>query len=120
MDHDHSHHNHSEHAGQHDKHAGHLTSDFLKKFWISLTLSVPIFFYSEMAKEVFNIRGPEFVGWQYALLLLGSVVYFYCGWVFLQSAYRELKDRLRVTKRSNQKRYNADKPDNYTPNMHYF
>lgn len=94
MDHDHSHHNHSEHAEQHDKHAGHHTADFLKKFWVSLALSVPIFFYSEMAKEVFNIRGPEFSGWPYLLLLLGSVVYFYCGWVFLQSAYRELKDRL--------------------------
>lgn len=77
-----------------DKHAGHHTVDFLKKFWISLALSVPIFFYSEMAKEVFDIRGPEFIGWLYALLLVGSIVYFYCGWIFLQSAYRELKVRL--------------------------
>ena len=91
MDHDHAHHEHKE---QHDKHAGHHTADFLKKFWISLVLTVPIFFYSEMAEEVFNIHGPEFIGWQYVLLLLGSAVYFYCGWVFLQSAYRELKDRL--------------------------
>lgn len=95
MDHDHAHHHEQkqQHA-EHDKHAGHHTADFLKKFWISLVLTVPIFFYSEMAKEVFNIRGPEFAQWQYVLLLLGSVVYFYCGWVFLQSAYRELKDRL--------------------------
>ncbi|TAK58635.1 cadmium-translocating P-type ATPase [Patescibacteria group bacterium] len=92
MDHNHS--PHHQHEAQHDKHAGHHTADFLKKFWISLVLSVPIFFYSEMAMEVFNIRGPEFIGWQYLLLLLGSVTYFYCGWVFLQSAYRELKDRL--------------------------
>lgn len=92
MDHNHS--PHHQHEAQHDKHAGHHTADFLKKFWISLVLSVPIFFYSEMAMEVFNIRGPEFIGWQYLLFLLGSVTYFYCGWVFLQSAYRELKDRL--------------------------
>jgi len=92
MDNNHS--PHHQHEAQHDKHAGHHTADFLKKFWISLVLSVPIFFYSEMAMEVFNIRGPEFIGWQYLLLLLGSVTYFYCGWVFLQSAYRELKDRL--------------------------
>lgn len=92
MDHDHAHHH--EQAESHDKHAGHHTADFLKKFWISLVLTVSIFFYSEMAKEVFNIRGPEFVGWQYVLLLLGSIVYFYCGWVFLQSAYRELQARL--------------------------
>jgi Cu2+-exporting ATPase len=80
--------------GDHDKHAGHRTNDFLRKFWIAVVLTVPIFFYSEMAKSVFTIRGPEFVGWQYVLLLLGSVVYFYCGWVFLASAYRELKARL--------------------------
>jgi Cu2+-exporting ATPase len=92
MEHDHMHH-HGQ-AEAHDKHTGHHTADFLKKFWISLALTVPIFFYSEMAKEVFNIRGPEFAGWQYLLLLLGSVVYFYCGWVFLKSAYNELKAHL--------------------------
>lgn len=72
----------------------HHTADFLKKFWIALVLTVPIFFYSEMAREVFSIRGPEFFGWQYLLLILGSVIYFYCGFVFLQSAYRELRARL--------------------------
>lgn len=76
------------------KHAGHHTADFLQKFWLSLAITIPIFFYSEMAMKVFGIRGPEFFGWQYALLALGSVVYFYCGKVFLVSAYQELKARL--------------------------
>jgi len=92
MDHDHAHH--QQQAEQHDKHAGHHTADFLRKFWISLAFTIPIFFYSEMALMVFGIRGPEFPGWQYVLLLLGSIVYFYCGLVFLKSAYRELKERL--------------------------
>src|SRR3989344_1547527 len=83
---------HSTHAHQnHDKHAGHHTQDFLKKFWITLALTVPIFFYSEMAHMLLGMRGPEFVGWHYVLLALGTVVYFYCGWVFLASAYRELR-----------------------------
>ncbi|MEY4747761.1 MAG: putative copper-exporting P-type ATPase, partial [Candidatus Parcubacteria bacterium] len=94
MEHNHSHHEHHQRTEQRDKHAGHHTADFLTRFWISLILTIPIFFYSEMAKSVFSIRGPEFMGWQYVLLLLGSIVYFYCGWVFLQSAYRELKARL--------------------------
>lgn len=96
---DHSHH--APHRGtkqtshaEHDKHAGHTTESFLTKFWIALGLTVPIFFYSEMALMVFGIRGPEFPGWQYALLALGSIVYCYCGAVFLVSAYRELKARL--------------------------
>ena len=79
---------------EHDKHAGHKTSSFLTKFWIALVLTIPIFFYSEMAMMVFNIHGPEFLGWQYVLLLVGSLVYFYCGWIFLASAYRELKARV--------------------------
>jgi Cu2+-exporting ATPase len=43
---------------------------------------------------VFKIHGPEFAGSQYVLLLFGTVVYFYCGWIFLASAYRELKARM--------------------------
>ena len=79
---------------EHDKHAGHHTQDFLKKFWIAIVLTIPIFFYSEMAREVFGIHGPDFLGWQYVLLALGSAVFFYCGWVFLTSAKRELQDRV--------------------------
>lgn len=80
--------------GDHDKHAGHKTSSFLTKFWIALALTIPIFFYSEMAMMVFKIRAPQFVGSQYVLLALGSIVFFYCGWIFLGSAYRELKAKL--------------------------
>lgn len=94
MNHDHSQHQHHHQASEHDKHAGHHTADFLKKFWISLAITIPIFFYSEMAMRIFDVRGPEFPGSPYALLLLGSIVYFYCGWIFLQSAFRELKHRL--------------------------
>ncbi len=75
-------------------HAGHKTSSFLTKFWVSLAITVPIFFYSEMAEMVFKIRGPEFLGWQYVLLALGTFVFFYCGWIFLASAYRELRAKL--------------------------
>ena len=80
--------------GDHDKHAGHKTSSFLAKFWITLVLTIPIFFYSEMAMMVFKIRAPQFVGSQYVLLALGSIVFFYCGLIFLASAYRELRAKL--------------------------
>lgn len=78
----------------HDKHEGHKTESFLTKFWISLALTVPIFFYSEMAVMLFGIEAPRFVGSPYVFLLVGSIVFFYCGWIFLSSAYRELKARL--------------------------
>ncbi|MEK7460336.1 MAG: heavy metal translocating P-type ATPase [Patescibacteria group bacterium] len=77
-----------------DKHAGHVTSSFLTKFWVAFILTIPIFFYSEMAMMVFGLRGPEFLGSQYVLLALGSFVYFYTGSIFLTSAYRELRAKL--------------------------
>lgn len=78
----------------HDKHAGHKTESFLTKFWIALALTIPIFFYSEMAQMIFGINAPRFAGSSYLFLALGSIVFFYCGWIFLASAYRELKARL--------------------------
>ncbi len=85
---------HASHDNGAGKHAGHHTQDFLRKFWITLALTIPIFFYSEMAHMLLGIRGPQFWGWQYVMLALGTVVYFYCGRVFIGSAYRELRARL--------------------------
>lgn len=95
--HDHAGHDkpaeHNKHA-EHDKHAGHKTGSFLTKFWIALVATIPIFFYSEMASMIFGIQAPAFQGSQYIFLALGSFIFFYCGWVFLVSAYRELRDKL--------------------------
>lgn len=90
---------HSDHHEQrghlaYNKHAGHQTPDFLKKFWMSLVLTAPVFLYSDMAKEVFGIRGPEFAGLSAGLLFVGSILYFYSGSIFLRGAYREMKARL--------------------------
>jgi Cu2+-exporting ATPase len=90
-------HDHSGHdmAGHNDynKHAGHKTTSFLTKFWIALILTIPIFLYSEMAGLV-GIHLLDFSGSIYLQLVLGSIIYFYCGWIFMSSAYRELKARL--------------------------
>src|SRR3989344_2201703 len=97
---DHSAHDHQNHdkpsfaEASEGRHAGHHTEDFLRKFWVTLALTVPIFFYSEMAHMLFGLRGPEFTGWRYMLLVLGTFVFFYCGWVFIAGAYRELRARL--------------------------
>lgn len=78
----------------HDKHAEHKASSFLSKFWVALILTIPIFFYSEMARMVFQIQAPQFFGSQYLFLALGGIVFFYCGWIFLVGACRELQARL--------------------------
>ena len=83
---DHSSHGHREH----DKHAGHHTEDFLKKFWVVLALTVPLILYSDL----FAWSPPAFVGSEYLQLVLGSIVFFYGGMVFLKGAADEIKDRL--------------------------
>lgn len=81
------------HKGQ-DKHAGHSTAMFLRKFWVSLILTIPIVLYSDITGKTLKWMSPSFPGSDYLSLILGSAVFFYGGWVFLVGAQRELKARL--------------------------
>lgn len=90
--HDHSHsHNHQEQG--HDKHAGHSVAQFRDKFWLSLILTIPIVLYSHMIQEWFGFSSLEFIGSMWIPFILGSVIFFYGGTVFLKSAWGELKAR---------------------------
>ena len=82
-----------EHAGHFDKHKGHSTNIFKRKFWVSLVLTIPIVLYSEVAEKL-GIALPAFAGSEWLAPILGSVIFFYGGWVFLIGAYRELRARL--------------------------
>ena len=77
-----------------DKHAGHHTEMFLRKFWISLILTVPVVLYADIIERVFKWKAPDFPGSAYLPLVFGSIVFFYGGWIFLMGAWRELKTRL--------------------------
>jgi len=77
-----------------DKHAGHKRNDFLAKFWISLVLSIPVIAYSEIVTTLFNWQAPTFPGSRYIPFVLGTIVFFYPGLIFLKSAYRELKAKV--------------------------
>jgi len=81
-------------AAEFDKHHGHKTSSFLAKFWVALALTIPILVYSELPEKLLGFEAPAFPGSGYLSLVLGSVIYFYCGWVFLAGAWRELRARL--------------------------
>ena len=80
--------------GGHDKHAGHSTNIFKIKFWVSFALSIPIVAYSDIAQKLLNWEAPQFLGSEYLPLVFSSIIFFYGGWVFIASAYRELKARL--------------------------
>lgn len=67
----------------HDKHAGHHTEDFLKRFWICLGLTVPVLLLSKMIQHWLGFS-ISLAGDNYMLLLLGSIIYFYGGLPFLK------------------------------------
>ena len=111
MEHSHHHHqHHTEHKGHdrkdhrhnisegkphgagHDKHAGHHTEDFLKRFWICLGLTIPVLLLSHMIQQWLGFE-IKFTGDKYVLLALGSIIYFYGGWPFLVGMVREIRDK---------------------------
>ena len=84
---------HDEHAG-HDKHAGHSVEMFRNKFWLSLLLTIPTLIWSDLLQDWLGYEAPVFPGSDFIPAVFGTAVFFYGGWVFVQGAVRELKDRL--------------------------
>jgi len=77
------HHKEADHYAAHDKHAGHHTEDFLKRFWVCLILTAPVLLLSHMIQQWagFHLMFP---GDKYVLLLLGTAIYLYGGMPFLK------------------------------------
>lgn len=109
MEHSHHHHEHHVHEQKpehqhvvvkeaphdhsaHDKHAGHHTEDFLKRFWVCLGLTVPVVLLSEMIQHWFGFHFT-FPGAKYVLLILGTIIYLYGGMPFLKGMVSEIRDK---------------------------
>jgi len=84
------------HHGHHVHHA-HMVTDFKRRFWISLALTLPVLILSPMIQKFLRIgeaiRFIRFRGDIYILFGLSSVVFFYGGWPFLKGLFSELKKR---------------------------
>lgn len=81
-----------QHAG-HDKHEGHSVDMFRDRFWLSLTLTIPVIFYSETIQDWFGYTAPSFPGSEWISPVLGTVIFIYGGAPFLKGAVREARDR---------------------------
>lgn len=81
-------------ATTHDKHAGHSVAMFRDRFWISLILSIPTLIWEPMIQAWFGYMVPALPGSQFMQPVFGAVVFLYGGWVFIEGAWRELRDRL--------------------------
>jgi Cu2+-exporting ATPase len=78
------------HTAGHGAHAGHHVDAFRRRFWWCLLLTVPVVVTSEMVMDWFgyDLAGVGWVG-----PVLGSVVFFWGGWPFLEGARREIRQR---------------------------
>ena len=80
-------------SGSHDRHAGHSVAMFRDKFWLSFALTVPVVVWSADVQRWLGYTAPSFPGSKFIPAVLGTVVFFYGGAVFIRGAWGELADR---------------------------
>ena len=76
-----------------DTHAGHSVEMFRTKFWISLALTIPTLLWGHMLARLAGRHAPLLPGGEWMAPLFGTAVFAFGGWVFLQGAVREIRDR---------------------------
>ena len=77
-----------DHAG-HDHHIM-MIDDFRKRFYVVLILAIPVILLSPMIQHWSKVHW-EFIGSQYLLAFLSSIVFFYGGWPFLRGWIDEMR-----------------------------
>jgi Cu2+-exporting ATPase len=66
---------------------------FRDKFWLSFALTIPVVFWSTDVQHWLGYTAPAFLGSKWIPAILGTVVFFYGGLVFIRGAKNELGDR---------------------------
>jgi P-type Cu2+ transporter len=67
---------------------------FRDRFWLTLLLTLPVVFWAEHIQELLGYEAPVFPGSAWIPPILGTVIFAYGGWVFVQGAWHELRARL--------------------------
>jgi P-type Cu2+ transporter len=78
----------------HGEHAGHSAAMFRRKFWVSLFLTLPTLIWGHMLPRVLGYTPSHFPGAEWIPPLFGTAVFVFGGWVFIQGATSELRNRL--------------------------
>jgi Cu2+-exporting ATPase len=76
--------------GSHYRHAGHSVAMFRDKFWLSLALTIPVVVWSADVQHWIGYTAPVFPGSKLIPPILGTLVFFYGGIVFIRGAWGEL------------------------------
>ena len=79
-------------GGVHDRHAGHSVAMFRDKFWLSFALTIPVVFLSSDVQRWFGYTVPSFPGSTLLAPILGTIIFFYGGLVFIRGAWNEIAD----------------------------
>jgi Cu2+-exporting ATPase len=86
---------HADHAGHGDAHAGHgeaMVTDMLRRFTVSLLLTIPAVLYSPIGEAIgFTAMPPFGLGMNVFGLLLTTPVVWWGGWPFISAAWRALR-----------------------------
>ena len=92
MKHD-MHEEHEAKAGHnHHDHHTHMVSDYKRRFWVSLIVTLPLLILSPLIQRFLGIEDLiKFTGDSYVLFALSSFVFFYGGYPFLKGLFEELK-----------------------------
>lgn len=77
---------------QNTSHHEHMVSDFRKRFYISLVLTVPVLALSEMFQELIGFTF-SFPGSKFILIILSIVIYIYGGKPFLKGVKEEIREK---------------------------
>src|SRR5918992_206484 len=97
---DHSAHDHEHHGLDHQQTAAHEETAghgdpvgmFRRRFWWSLLLTIPVVATSHMVMDWLGYD-LDFAGMEWVGPVLGSVIFVWGGWPFLEGGRRELKER---------------------------
>lgn len=89
---------HEEHKGHQGHHKGdhhaHMVSDFRKRFWISLSLTLPVLALSPMIQSFLGVeKAVSFSGDSYVLWAFSTALFLYGGRPFLKGLYDELRKK---------------------------
>jgi Cu2+-exporting ATPase len=83
----------SGHAFGHDRHEGHSVAMFRDEFGLSLALTIPTVLLSPEVAGWIGYSIPAIPGIEYVPAILGTIIFFYGGLVFIRGARGELADR---------------------------
>ncbi len=79
--------------GDHSDHTGHSVAMFRDRFWLTLAMSVPVIWFSEMFQMLLGYGAPSFPGSDLVAPVLGTVIFVYGGSPFLKGGFSEARQR---------------------------